>query len=58
MRRSKWPHKERRPQVGQSKNADSSNQRYLAQAREAQVAGDVIEMENCCQRAEHNERYR
>jgi hypothetical protein len=26
---------------------------YLARAREAQLAGDVIEMENCYQHAEH-----
>lgn len=26
---------------------------YLAKAREAQVAGDVVEMENCYQHAEH-----
>jgi hypothetical protein len=51
--RSKWPHKERRPQVGQAKNARQQYERYLARAREAQVAGDVVEMENCYQHAEH-----
>jgi hypothetical protein len=51
-RRSKWPHKERRPQIGQQ-NAQQQHLRYLARAREAQGAGDVVEMENCYQHAEH-----
>jgi hypothetical protein len=28
-------------------------ERYLARAREAQLAGDAVEMENCYQHAEH-----
>ena len=50
--RSKWPHNERRPQIGQQ-NARQQYQRYLARAREAQVAGEVVGMENCYQHAEH-----
>jgi hypothetical protein len=34
-------------------NARQQYERYLARAREAQVAGDVVEMENCYQHAEH-----
>jgi hypothetical protein len=34
-------------------NARQNYERYLARAREAQLAGDVIEMENCYQHAEH-----
>ena len=51
-RRSNWPHKQRRPQIG-PQNARQQYERYLAQARDAQVTGDVIEMENCYQHAEH-----
>ena len=51
-RRSKWPHKQRRRQIGQQ-NARQKYERYLARAREAEVAGDVVEMENCYQHAEH-----
>jgi hypothetical protein len=36
-----------------SANAQQHYERYLARAREAQVAGDVVEMENCYQHAEH-----
>ena len=34
-------------------NARQQYERYLARAREAQVAGDAVEMENCYQHAEH-----
>lgn len=34
-------------------NARQQYERYLARAREAQLAGDEIEMENCYQHAEH-----
>jgi hypothetical protein len=34
-------------------NARQHYERYLARAREAQLAGDVVEMENCYQHAEH-----
>jgi hypothetical protein len=51
-RLSNWPHKRRRPHIG-PQNARQQYERYLAQARDAQVTGDVIEMENCYQHAEH-----
>jgi hypothetical protein len=51
-RRSKWPRKQHRPQIGRQ-NARHQYERYIARAREAQVAGDVVEMENCYQHAEH-----
>jgi hypothetical protein len=34
-------------------NARQKYENYLAKAREAQVAGDAVEMENCYQHAEH-----
>jgi Domain of unknown function (DUF4167) len=34
-------------------NARQRYERYLVQAREAQLAGDSVEMENCYQHAEH-----
>jgi hypothetical protein len=34
-------------------NAMRNYERYLARAREAQLSGDVVEMENCYQHAEH-----
>ena len=34
-------------------NSRQQYERYLARAREAQVAGDAVEMENCYQFAEH-----
>ena len=34
-------------------NPRQNYERYLVRAREAQVSGDVIEMENCYQHAEH-----
>jgi Domain of unknown function (DUF4167) len=34
-------------------NARQQYERYLARAREAQVAGDAVETENCYQHAEH-----
>src|SRR5262245_62055067 len=34
-------------------NARQHYERYLARAREAQLAGDAVEMENCYQHAEH-----
>ena len=41
----------RRPQ--NPGNARQRYERYLARAREAQLSGDVVEMENCYQHAEH-----
>jgi hypothetical protein len=41
----------RRPQ--NAGNARQNYERYLARARQAQLSGDVIEMENCYQHAEH-----
>ena len=42
-------------------NVRQNYERYLARAREAQLAGDVVEMENCYQHADHyfrsHERY-
>jgi hypothetical protein len=34
-------------------NARQQYERYLARAREAQLSGDAVEMENCYQHAEH-----
>jgi hypothetical protein len=34
-------------------NAREQYERYLARAREAQLSGDTVEMENCYQHAEH-----
>ena len=45
------PQAVRRPQ--NAGNAKQNYERYRARAREAQVSGDVIEMENCYQHAEH-----
>ena len=41
----------RRPQ--NPGNARQRYEQYLVRAREAQLSGDVIEMENCYQHAEH-----
>jgi hypothetical protein len=41
----------RRPNNGA--NARQHYERYLARARDAQLSGDAIEMENCYQHAEH-----
>jgi len=49
-RRRNWREKQRRPQIGPH-NARQQYERYLARVREAQVAGDVVEMENCYQHA-------
>ena len=38
---------------GSGGNAQRSYERYITLAREAASAGDVIEMENCYQHAEH-----
>lgn len=46
------PQAARRPERGAA-NARQQYDRYLARAREAQVAGDVIETENWYQHAEH-----
>jgi hypothetical protein len=40
----------RTPSAG---NARQLYERYIARAREAQLTGDVVEMENCFQHAEH-----
>ena len=45
------PQAVRRPQ--NPGNAKHRYEQYLARAREAQVSGDVVEMENCYQHAEH-----
>jgi uncharacterized protein DUF4167 len=45
------PQAVRRPQ--NAGNARQHYERYLVRAREAQLSGDVIEMENCYQHAEH-----
>jgi hypothetical protein len=45
------PQAVRRPQS--AGNARQHYERYLVRAREAQLSGDVIEMENCYQHAEH-----
>jgi hypothetical protein len=43
-----------RPRTNESgENAQRSYERYITLAREAASAGDVIEMENCYQHAEH-----
>ena len=42
----------RRPHNGTG-NARQQYERYIARAREAQLAGDVVEMENYYQHAEH-----
>jgi Domain of unknown function (DUF4167) len=47
-----WPQRARGPQ-NSAGNARQQYARYLARAREAQLAGDVVEMENCYQHAEH-----
>ena len=41
----------RRPQ--HAANARLHYERYLVRAREAQLSGDEVEMENCYQHAEH-----
>ena len=43
------PHRNGPPQG----NAHQKYESYLAKAREAQVAGDAVETENCYQHAEH-----
>ena len=48
------PQPVRRPQS--AGNARQNYERYLVRAREAQQSGDVIEMENCYQHAEHYRR--
>jgi Domain of unknown function (DUF4167) len=45
------PQAVRRPQ--NAGNPRQHYERYLVRAREAQLSGDVIEMENCYQHAEH-----
>src|SRR6516165_2761253 len=51
-RRWNGPQKAREPQ-NSAGNARQQYARYLARAREASLAGDVVEMENCYQHAEH-----
>lgn len=46
------PPRTRCPQNGAG-NARQHYERYLARASEAQLAGDVVEVENCYQHAEH-----
>jgi hypothetical protein len=46
------PQAARRPQNAGG-NARQHYERYLARARDAQVSGDAVEMENCYQHAEH-----
>ena len=38
---------------GSPGNSRQKYESYLARAREAQLAGDIVEMENCYQHAEH-----
>ncbi len=46
------PQAARRAQNGAG-NARLHYERYLARARDAQLSGDAVEMENCYQHAEH-----
>jgi uncharacterized protein DUF4167 len=46
------PQAARRPQYNAA-NAKQHYERYLARARDAQLSGDAVEMENCYQHAEH-----
>ena len=46
------PQAMRRPQNGGG-NPRQHYERYLMRAREAQLAGDMVEMESCYQHAEH-----
>ena len=50
LRRRNGP---QRPLPARRGNARQNYERYLALAREAQLAGDEIEMERCYQFAEH-----
>jgi hypothetical protein len=50
-RRPERPQAARRLQ--NSGNPRQHYERYLARAREAQLSGDVVEMENCYQHADH-----
>ena len=52
MRRRPPPRQATRRPVNTA-NARQQYERYLARARGAQLAGDVVEMENCYQHAEH-----
>ena len=49
----RMPQRRQMPRRTTGANAQQHYERYLARAREAQVAGDVVEMENCYQHAEH-----
>ena len=51
-RRRNRPQRARGPQ-NSAGNARQQYERFLARAREARLAGDVVEMENCYQHAEH-----
>ena len=51
-RRRNGPQKARGPQ-NRAGNARQQYARYIARAREASLAGDAVEMENCYQHAEH-----
>jgi hypothetical protein len=51
-RRWNGPQRARGPQ-NNAGNARQRYARYLARAREAGLAGDMVEMENCYQHAEH-----
>ena len=42
-----------RPHPNGTANAQRTNERYMALAREAALSGDKVEMENCYQHAEH-----
>jgi len=44
------PQQRQRPSSG---NARQNYEKYMARAREAGLAGDKVEMENCYQHAEH-----
>jgi hypothetical protein len=51
-RRRNWPQKAPGPQ-NSAASARQQYERYLGRAREARLAGDVVEIENCYQHAEH-----
>jgi len=52
-RGARQPQAGHRPRAGGPVNAKQQYERYLALAREARLAGDIVEMENCYQHAEH-----
>ena len=51
MRR--WPRERKPTRKPTGGNARQQYERYLARAREAQLSGDSVEVEDCYQHAEH-----